>query len=134
MPSKKLEAAIDRLADCFECGHLQAEAAPTEFIGQAADEIVSLRAELARVKAELDAERSHIAHFQEFVMVESELGEAIARAEKAEARLAAVLAECQKCEDEWPPPERRTTDAWEACADIERIRAAATVGDRECDA
>jgi len=55
MASKKLEAAISRLADLFEFGHLQASTNPAAFIGQAADEINSIRARADRAEARLVA-------------------------------------------------------------------------------
>jgi len=53
MASKKLEAAISRLADLFEFGHLQASTNPAAFIGQAADEIISIRARAEKAEAAL---------------------------------------------------------------------------------
>jgi hypothetical protein len=38
-----LRDAIDRLASLFEFGHLEADAAPADFLNRVADEIESLR-------------------------------------------------------------------------------------------
>jgi len=139
MASKKLEAAISRLADLFEYGHLQASTNPAAFIGQAADEIVSVRvraekaeAGLARVTAERDeARRVANAVADEWI---GKYDRELERADKAEARLAAVLAECEDIIDsdehagKVSMSVRATADSYGQHKAAERIRAAATGG------
>jgi len=53
--NKTLEAAIDRLADRLEYGHLLASMGGAELLQAAADEIDRLKVELARMQARIES-------------------------------------------------------------------------------
>ncbi len=63
---KLINAAIDRLASCFEFGHLQACTDPAAFLDEVRGELESLRAQVATLtekKASTDAAvNDHLAH------------------------------------------------------------------------
>lgn len=77
MASKRLEAAISKLADCFEHGHLQAQSDPAAFIEHAADEVTRLRSENAELRQQLENATGYAEDWR-------------ARAEAAEAREAGL--------------------------------------------
>lgn len=59
MTSKALEAAISKLADLFEHGHLMAETQPAQFIAEVAAEVERLRGELSVVMCDGSCEPGH---------------------------------------------------------------------------
>lgn len=56
----RLNAAIDRLADCVEHGHLLSTMGGEDLLNAAADEIVNLRARLRREESEMKLARLKI--------------------------------------------------------------------------